>query len=84
MIVNCRHYCPQCEQPRPFRRRVVNRKLHLRLTILTVGLWAPVWVVLALRKPRPWRCSFCWSTARRAERKPRVRAVTALSDHPAH
>lgn len=28
-------------------RKRVNHLLHLVLTILTVGLWAPVWIVLA-------------------------------------
>lgn len=31
----------------PAKKRV-NHALHLVLTILTVGLWAPVWIILAI------------------------------------
>lgn len=30
------------------QKRGVNHALHLVLTILTVGLWAPVWIILAI------------------------------------
>lgn len=33
-------------------RRGVNHALHGTLTVLTCGLWAPVWIALAIMNPR--------------------------------
>jgi len=42
-----------------------NHLLHLILSLFTVGLWAIIWL-LAILRPRSWRCSQC---GRRAKAK---------------
>ena len=33
------------------QRRKTNHVLHLLLTVFTCGLWAPIWIILAIVKP---------------------------------
>ncbi len=55
-------YCKYCGQQRKFERPGTNHILHLILSILTVGLWIPVWILSAI-KIGGWRCSFCGKRA---------------------
>lgn len=42
--------------------RHANHILHLLLTLLTLGVWAPIWILLALFPDKePWHCSICGS-----------------------
>ncbi|MBL6748136.1 MAG: hypothetical protein ISP85_04030, partial [Candidatus Poseidonia sp.] len=36
-----------------------NHVLHLVLTVLTVGLWGIVWILIALGKTGGYKCSKC-------------------------
>lgn len=50
--------CEVCHQRRPFEEERFNHTLHLIITLLVLGVWAPVWIFLAVRK-RPFRCTVC-------------------------
>lgn len=54
-------YCNQCAAPRKLERKGTNHILHLLLTVITVGLWAIVWLGSTI-KFGGWRCHQCGST----------------------
>ena len=56
-----RRFCKQCGQNRLAVGTKPNHVLHLILTILTAGLWAIVWVVVAGLSAGNFRCSQCGS-----------------------
>jgi hypothetical protein len=52
--------CRSCHLPRVFRRRRTHHSIHFILSLITFGVWLPVWginIILQLRKP--WTCSVC-------------------------
>jgi predicted RNA-binding Zn-ribbon protein involved in translation (DUF1610 family) len=53
-------FCPHCGEQRLLLRESPNHVLHLILTVLTLGLWAVVWLLVAMNKSGgPARCSVC-------------------------
>ncbi|MDX6649592.1 MAG: hypothetical protein QOJ97_1543 [Solirubrobacteraceae bacterium] len=42
-------YCNHCQQPRPFSKNAPNHVLHFVVSLFTVGLWIPVWIVLSVK-----------------------------------
>lgn len=55
-------HCWRCERDRQFNRRVVAHRVHLVITIFTLGLWGISWAALTFAQRRkPWRCSVCFS-----------------------
>ena len=56
-------YCPSCERNVLARRKGTNHVLHLLLSIITVGLWLPIWLLASVRMGG-WRCASCGSTTR--------------------
>jgi hypothetical protein len=53
-------YCGYCDRMRLSERQEPNNLLHFVLTVLTCGLWLPVWFVLAVVTPA-YRCQRCGS-----------------------
>ena len=51
-------YCKRCKTRKPCTRNGTNHILHLLLTLVTVGLWIPMWLLLSLRIGG-WRCRDC-------------------------
>jgi hypothetical protein len=52
--------CRGCAQRRPFQKQGPNHILHLVLTVLTLGWWSPVWLLMGLANMfQPYRCGFC-------------------------
>ena len=51
-------FCAACNKNVRAVRPGTSRLRQLGLTILTLGLWAIVWLVDAFRRPG-WRCSVC-------------------------
>jgi len=52
--------CKNCGEMRPFEKRGVNHVLHLLLTLVTVGLWAVMWLLLVLFNCfHSYRCRTC-------------------------
>lgn len=55
-----RLFCGHCEDERRCSKRVVDHRVHLALTVCTVGGWTAIWCALILRSFfSPWRCTFC-------------------------
>lgn len=55
-----RRWCPDDRMMVRAERKGVNHTLHLLLTVLTAGIWAIVWAMLALEtKGKPWVCPHC-------------------------
>lgn len=55
-----RFYCRNCEASRRFRKPSADHRLHLKLTLGSLGLWSPVWLAMTLKYARRhWRCTFC-------------------------
>jgi hypothetical protein len=50
--------CWSCGAPRMHVQRRPNRRLHRLLTVFTVGLWLPVWVLVNLFAASP-TCMTC-------------------------
>ena len=58
-------YCKKCERQVMVRRKGTNHVLHLLLSLVTLGLWIPVWILLSI-KVAGWRCSQCGMKAGRS------------------
>jgi len=54
-------YCKACDKKVLIKKRRANHWLHLIISIVTGGLWWPVWVILTLvvNKRSVWKCSEC-------------------------
>lgn len=53
-----RGYCEDCDAPRKLERPTANHVVHLIITIITMGLWLPVWLMACVRFGG-WQCSTC-------------------------
>ena len=51
-------YCNACQIRTTLQAQTPNHILHLLLTLVTAGVWAIVWLLLALQRA-PYRCSRC-------------------------
>lgn len=51
-------YCEYCQQQRLVVRERASHILHLLLTLLTFGLWAIIWLGVAVQIGG-WRCTVC-------------------------
>ena len=54
-------FCRQCGTGVLAAGRTPSHVLHLVLTVLSVGLWLPIWILLALFSTGGYRCSNCGS-----------------------
>jgi hypothetical protein len=53
-------FCQSCSSERQLRRRVADHRVHLVLTLLTLGLWGIAWFSIWRGEQRqPWRCRMC-------------------------
>lgn len=52
-------YCRSCDQRVLGVASTPNHVLHLLLTLITVGLWLPVWLLIALFSDQSFRCPQC-------------------------
>ncbi|KKN68331.1 hypothetical protein LCGC14_0452070 [marine sediment metagenome] len=51
-------YCKVCDKNVLVWRKGTNHILHLILSLLTFGLWLPVWIFISI-KIGGWKCSTC-------------------------
>jgi hypothetical protein len=56
-----RAYCPKCKESVPASINGANHVLHLLLSLVTLGAWIPVWIVLAVLSSS-YRCTKCGAT----------------------
>lgn len=55
-----RAYCPRCRHLQPFLRAEFDWKLHILMTVVTVGVWSVCLIsAIAKRLIWPWRCEHC-------------------------
>ena len=53
-------FCPTCGRQSLFQRPGINHVLHLILSLVTVGLWVIVWLILvATNSAKKPRCATC-------------------------
>lgn len=54
------NFCSQCQKPTLWARPGTNHVLHVLLSLVTCGLWLPVWMWASVRIGG-WRCQSCGS-----------------------
>lgn len=57
MATVTRRYCKLCRADGPATRSHVSHLLHLVISILTFGLWIPIWILVSLSAT--WNCTTC-------------------------
>lgn len=56
-------YCPVCQRQTLYAKEGLNHVLHLILTLVTLGLWGIVWIILGIASAaKPTRCTQCGTT----------------------
>lgn len=51
--------CAACQRPTPHLRPSTSHVLHLLLSLITVGVWLPVWLLVAQSNRRQGQCEVC-------------------------
>lgn len=54
-------YCPMCERNVLATATTPNQLLHFFLSLFNLGLWVPVWILVAVVKIGDYRCTKCGS-----------------------
>lgn len=62
-------WCPKEERVVLAERTTANHILHLLLSLVTVGLWIPVWILLTIFSG-PYRCPSCGTKTKARWREP--------------
>jgi hypothetical protein len=60
-----RRYCKECKKMVKVESKGSSHILHLLLSIITCGLWIPLWFLCAMS--RDWRCAECGSRKTQSE-----------------
>ncbi len=55
-------YCKHCDKKVMLQRSGTNHILHVILSVLTAGIWIPIWILTSI-KVGGWRCKECGSSA---------------------
>ncbi len=58
MVVK-RLYCGQCDSPQKSTRQHISHLLHFIVSLVTLGMWLPVWFGVALVANYRWTCDAC-------------------------
>ena len=53
-------FCKTCDASRALSRKGTNHTLHIVLSIISVGLWLPIWALDSIRFGG-WICNYCGS-----------------------
>lgn len=51
-------FCKDCNRNVVKKRKGTNHVLHFLITVLTIGIWVVVWILLTI-KFGGWYCSIC-------------------------
>jgi len=54
-------YCSHCQKQVMAQGNKPNHILHLLLTVLSFGLWIPIWLLLTIMSAGNYRCTQCGS-----------------------
>ena len=52
-------FCSRCKKTRILERERVNHILHLLLSIITMGFWVIMWIMITIRHDMWWYCFDC-------------------------
>ncbi len=53
-------HCPVCQQYRLFAKQNPSHVVHLLLSVVTLGLWLPIWILCGIANAfEPFRCTAC-------------------------
>lgn len=52
-------HCKNCDEATPHAQPQTSHVLHLLLSVVTVGLWLPVWLLVALNNRGQATCTVC-------------------------
>lgn len=52
-------HCAKCRKNTKHLRPSTSHVLHLILSLITVGLWVPVWILVAISNSTQGQCSDC-------------------------
>lgn len=52
-------YCNHCKDQVMAQGTKPNHVLHLILTLVTLGFWFPIWVIITITKTGGYRCTRC-------------------------
>lgn len=55
-------FCHRCDEHTVHLSQTPNHVLHLLLSVVTVGFWVPVWLLVSLTSSKP-QCTGCGKTA---------------------
>jgi len=59
-LCQIRANCRTCGSPRLFKKEGTSNILHLLFTVMTFGVWLPIWILCAvLNAFKPFRCIIC-------------------------
>ncbi len=59
-MVTVQRVCRTCGQARPFEKQGTSNVFHLLMSVVTCGLWIPVWIFCGLLNGlSPMRCRWC-------------------------
>jgi DNA-directed RNA polymerase subunit RPC12/RpoP len=58
-------YCSHCKKKVKVRKNKLNHIFHFIMTIITLGIWAIIWIFLALSNAFEWRCVNCGHRAKK-------------------
>ena len=59
-------HCCYCDSTQTFRKARIDHFFHLTISVVSLGVWFPVWVVLIMhREFQPWVCRACRRKYRR-------------------
>jgi len=53
------HKCKQCGKPTMHLGPSTSHVLHLLLSVVTAGIWVPVWILVSLSNSSQGACSIC-------------------------
>jgi hypothetical protein len=57
--IQAQRFCPHCNRLVLATRRTPNHILHLLLTVLLLGFWLIVWLLIAITSHEPYLCQNC-------------------------
>jgi hypothetical protein len=83
MVKYRRKWCPHDQKLVLAHSRRLNNHLHGLISLATLGLWLPVWLVLVLRTDSRFFCPECGRPTGRPVRPPRPAAHAAAGEDQA-
>ncbi len=54
-------HCVSCDKKSKLRRNKTSNLLHLVLSVITLGFWLPVWLLIGYKTIKDWQCDECGS-----------------------